>query len=124
MPKSRYDIMSRYMPKVGSQGPRHDVPHLHDPGESRFLLRRGHAPQDAGVAEAAAAVDGAVCQLALHRGPAERAAWRGEIWRDTDNQRSGLLPSCFTPDFGFADYVEWALDVPMYFVVRDGRYHD
>ena len=31
---------------------------------------------------------------------------------------------CFSPDFGFADYVEWALDVPMYFVIRDGHYHD
>ena len=56
------------------QGPRHDVPHLHDPGESRLRERSRHAPQDAGVAEAAAAVDGAVRQLALHRGPAERAA--------------------------------------------------
>jgi glutamate--cysteine ligase len=51
-------------------------------------------------------------------------SWRGEIWRDTDNQRSGLLPFCFSPEFGFADYVEWALDVPMYFVIRDGKYHD
>src|SRR6201991_4299512 len=51
-------------------------------------------------------------------------SWRGDIWRDTDNQRSGLLDFCFSPDFGFADYVEWALDVPMYFVIRDGRYHD
>jgi glutamate--cysteine ligase len=51
-------------------------------------------------------------------------SWRGEIWRDTDNQRAGLLPFCFSPDFGFADYVEWALDVPMYFVIRDGKYHD
>ena len=51
-------------------------------------------------------------------------SWRGEIWRDTDNQRAGLLEFCFAPDFGFADYVEWALDVPMYFVVRDGHYHD
>jgi glutamate--cysteine ligase len=35
-----------------------------------------------------------------------------------------LKEFCFSPDFGFADYVEWALDVPMYFVIRDGRYHD
>jgi glutamate--cysteine ligase len=51
-------------------------------------------------------------------------SWRGEIWRDTDNARAGLLPFVFKPDFGFADYVNWALDVPMYFVVRDGNYHD
>jgi glutamate--cysteine ligase len=51
-------------------------------------------------------------------------SWRGEIWRDTDNQRSGLLDFTFRDDFGFHDYTEWALDVPMYFIVRDGRYHD
>jgi glutamate--cysteine ligase len=51
-------------------------------------------------------------------------SWRGDIWRDTDNQRSGLKEFCFSPGFGFADYAEWALDVPMYFVIRDGHYHD
>jgi glutamate--cysteine ligase len=51
-------------------------------------------------------------------------SWRGDIWRDTDNARSGLIPFAFAPDFGFADYAEWALDVPMYFVVRDGKYRD
>jgi glutamate--cysteine ligase len=108
------------------EGPRHDVPHLHHPGEPRLLVRGRHAPQDAGVAEAAAAVDRAVRQLALHRGakPNGLQSWRGDIWRDTDNQRSGLLDICFSSDFGFADYVEWALDVPMYFVIRDGVYHD
>jgi glutamate--cysteine ligase len=47
-------------------------------------------------------------------------SWRGDIWRDTDNQRSGQLPFVYSDDFGFLDYVEWALDVPMYFVLRDG----
>jgi glutamate--cysteine ligase len=51
-------------------------------------------------------------------------SWRGDIWRDTDNNRAGLIPFAFAPDFGFERYVEWALDVPMYFVVRDGKYHD
>ena len=51
-------------------------------------------------------------------------SWRGDIWRDTDNQRSGLLEFCFSRDFGFFDYVEWALDVPMYFVIRNGEYTD
>jgi glutamate--cysteine ligase len=44
-------------------------------------------------------------------------SWRGDIWRDTDNQRSGQLPFVYSDDFGFMDYVEWALDVPMYFVL-------
>jgi len=51
-------------------------------------------------------------------------SWRGDIWRDTDNQRSGLLEFCFSKEFGFFDYVEWALDVPMYFVIRSGEYMD
>lgn len=51
-------------------------------------------------------------------------SWRSSIWRDTDNQRSGVLPFVFSENFGFADYVNWALDVPMYFILRDGHYHD
>ncbi|RUV30890.1 glutamate--cysteine ligase, partial [Mesorhizobium sp. M1A.T.Ca.IN.004.03.1.1] len=41
-----------------------------------------------------------------------------------DNRRAGLLDFTFRDDFGFRDYAEWALDVPMYFIVRNGRYHD
>jgi glutamate--cysteine ligase len=51
-------------------------------------------------------------------------SWRGDIWRDTDNQRGGVLPFVFNNDFGFKDYAVWALDVPMYFIVRDGKYRD
>ncbi|MDD9332303.1 MAG: glutamate-cysteine ligase family protein, partial [Bartonella sp.] len=40
------------------------------------------------------------------------------------NQRTGILPFVFSEYFGFSDYVEWALDIPMYFVVRDGHYYD
>jgi glutamate--cysteine ligase len=46
------------------------------------------------------------------------------VWEDVDNQRSGLLPFVFEEGFGYRDYAEWALDVPMYFVIRDGRYID
>ena len=49
---------------------------------------------------------------------------RSEIWRDTDNNRAGMLPRAFAPDFGYASYVDWALDVPMYFVKRGETYHD
>jgi glutamate--cysteine ligase len=49
---------------------------------------------------------------------------RGEIWSRTDPDRTGLLPFLDQPDAGFADYVEYALDVPMYFIVRDGQYLD
>jgi glutamate--cysteine ligase len=47
---------------------------------------------------------------------------RLDIWRDTDPDRCGLLHFVFDPDFGYQRYVEWTLDVPMFFVVRDGTY--
>jgi glutamate--cysteine ligase len=47
---------------------------------------------------------------------------RLHIWEHTDPDRTGALPFVFEPEFGYRRYVEWALDVPMFFVVRDGRY--
>jgi glutamate--cysteine ligase len=47
---------------------------------------------------------------------------RVEIWRHMDPDRCGLLPFVFEPGFGYRDYAEWALDVPMFFVIRNGRY--
>ena len=49
---------------------------------------------------------------------------RSEIWRDTDNARAGMLPFAFEPGMGFERYVDYALDVPMYFVKRGDVYHD
>ncbi|MCC2688514.1 MAG: gamma-glutamylcysteine synthetase [Rhizobiaceae bacterium] len=125
MPKSRYEIMTRYMPKVGSRGLdmmyRTCTIQVNLDFESETDMRRK-------------------MQVSLKLQPLATAlfanspftegqpngfqSWRGDIWRDTDNQRSGLLEFCFSDDFGFADYAEWALDVPMYFVIRDGHYHD
>jgi glutamate--cysteine ligase len=125
MPKSRYDIMTAYMPKVGSQGLdmmyRTCTIQVNLDFDSEADMRRK-------------------MQVSLRLQPLSTAlfanspftegrpnglqSWRGDIWRDTDNQRSGLLRFCFDADFGFADYVEWALDVPMYFLIRKGRYHD
>ena len=51
-------------------------------------------------------------------------SYRAEIWRDTDTDRTGMLPFAFEHGMGFERYVDYALDVPMYFVYRDGRYHD
>jgi glutamate--cysteine ligase len=50
-------------------------------------------------------------------------SYRAAVWLDMDEDRCGLLPFAFEPGFRFAHYVEWALDVPMFFVVRDGVYH-
>jgi len=49
-------------------------------------------------------------------------SFRGHVWTDTDRARCGLLRWAFGDDASFAHYVEWALDVPCYFIVRDGRY--
>src|SRR6185436_19132310 len=50
-------------------------------------------------------------------------SYRAAVWLDMDEDRCGLLPFAFEPGFRFAHYTEWALDVPMFFVVRDGVYH-
>ena len=49
-------------------------------------------------------------------------SYRGHIWTDTGRARCGLLPFAFRDGAGFGDYVEWALDVPLYFILRGGRY--
>ena len=72
MPKSRYKIMTAYMPKVGTLRPRHDVPHLHGADEPRLLLRSRHGEEAARVARAAAGRDRAVREFAVHRRQAER----------------------------------------------------
>jgi glutamate--cysteine ligase len=49
-------------------------------------------------------------------------SWRSRIWRGLDDSRTGMLPFVFEDGMGFQRYVDWVLDVPMYFVYRDGRY--
>jgi glutamate--cysteine ligase len=125
MPKSRYAIMSRYMPTVGRYGL--DMMYrsctiqvnldFASEADMRRKMQAGLRLQPLATALFANSpfTDGRLNGF---------QSWRGEIWRDTDNARSGLLPFCFAPAFGYADYVEWALDVPMYFVIREDRYRD
>ena len=51
-------------------------------------------------------------------------SWRSRIWRDLDDARTGMVPFVFDDGFGFERWVQYALDVPMYFVYRDGEYID
>lgn len=51
-------------------------------------------------------------------------SWRSHVWEDTDPDRCGTLPFVFDPGFGFERYVDYVLDVPMYFVYRNGTYHN
>ncbi len=125
MPKSRYEIMTRYMPKVGTKGLdmmyRTCTIQVNLDFESEADMRRKMQvslklqPVATALFANSPFTDGR---------PNGFLSWRGDIWKDTDNQRAGLKEFCFAKDFGFADYVEWALDVPMYFVIRDERYHD
>ncbi|RWX77101.1 glutamate--cysteine ligase [Neorhizobium lilium] len=125
MPKSRYDIMTRFMPKVGTKGL--DMMYrtctiqvnLDFSSEADMAAKMRVSMKLQSIATALFAAS-----PFTEGKPNGLLSWRGDIWRDTDNRRSGILPFVFNADFRFADYVEWALDVPMYFIVRDSRYHD
>jgi glutamate--cysteine ligase len=56
--------------------------------------------------------------------PSGFLSYRAQVWTDVDNARAGMLPFVFEDGMGFERYVDYALDVPMYFVYRDGRYFD
>lgn len=56
--------------------------------------------------------------------PNGHKSWRSRVWRDLDPARTGMLPWAFEDGMGFERWVEYALDVPMYFVYRDGKYID
>lgn len=125
MPKSRYKIMAAYMPKVGSLG-------------LDMMLRTATVQVNLDFASEADMV--AKMRVALALQPVATALFanspftdgrpngflsrRSEIWRDTDGDRTGMLPRAFEPGFGYESYVDWLLDMPMYFVKRGETYHD
>ncbi len=125
MPKSRYAIMRAYMPEVGTRGLdmmfRTSTVQVNldfsDEADMAAKLRVGLALQPLATALFAASpfMDGE---------PTGFLSTRSEIWRHTDPNRTGMLPRAFEPGFGFESYVDWALDVPMYFVKRGDTYHD
>ncbi len=125
MPKSRYDIMTRYMPKVGTKGLDMMYRTCTIQVNLDFSSQEDMARKMRVSMKLQAIATALFASSPFTEGkPNGLLSWRGDIWRDTDNRRSGVLPFVFNADFGFDHYVEWALDVPMYFVVRDGRYHD
>jgi glutamate--cysteine ligase len=121
MPKQRYDVMRSYMPTVGSRG--QDMMRrtatvqanldFADEADASAKLRALNSVTSIITALWACSpiVDGEISDYQSYR------AW---IWRDTDNQRAGILPLVFERDDIFRGYTEWALDVPMYFVYRGG----
>jgi len=125
MPKGRYRIMREYMPKVGGLG-------------LDMMTRTCTVQVNLDYASEADMVKKFRVALALQ--PVATAlfadspftegrpngflSYRSHIWTDTDPDRTGMLDFVFEDGFGYERYVEYLLDVPMYFVYRDGRYID
>ncbi len=123
MPKGRYNIMSNYMDKVGRYG--RDMMfrtctvqvNLDFSSEADMVqkLRTSVALQPIATALFANSPF-------LEGKPNGFQSFRSEVWTDTDNARSGMLPFAFEAGMSFERYVDYALDVPMYFVMRDGQF--
>ncbi len=125
MPKGRYAIMRRYMPKVGGYG--HEMMfrtctvqvNLDFSSEADMVKKFRVALALQPVATALFA------NSPFREGkPNGFLSYRSHIWTDVDNARAGMLPFVFESGMSFERYVDYALDVPMYFVFRDGRYID
>jgi glutamate--cysteine ligase len=125
MPKGRYDIMRRHMPRVGSLG-------------LDMMLRTCTIQVNLDYASEADMAKKFRVGLALQPlatalfanspfmegKPSGFLSYRSHIWSDTDPHRTGMLPFVFEDGFGYERYADYMLDVPMYFVYRDGRYID
>jgi len=123
MPKGRYKLMNDYMNSVGTSG--------------TTMMRRTCTVQvNLDFSSEADMVEKMRVALALQ--PVATAlfanspffegklnghkSWRSRVWRHMDDARTGMLPFVFEDGFGFERYAQYALDVPMYFVYRDGKY--
>jgi len=125
MPKGRYKIMTAYMPKVGTLG-------------LDMMYRTCTVQTNLDFASEADMVKKLRVSIALQPvatalfanspftegKPNGYLSFRSEIWRDTDNARAGMLPWVFEPGMGFERWVDYALDVPMYFVKHGNDYID
>ena len=123
MPKGRYGIMAPYMDKVGTLG-------------RDMMFRTCTVQVNLDFATEADMVQKLRVSLALQPiatalfanspflegKPNGFLSFRTQVWTDTDNARAGMLPFAFEDGFGFERYVDYALDVPMYFVMRDGSF--
>ncbi len=125
MPKARYEIMRRHMPRVGQLG-------------LDMMTRTCTVQVNLDFSSEADMVDKFRASLALQPiatamfanspflegRPSGYLSYRSHIWTDTDPYRTGTLPWVFQSGMGFERYTDWMLDVPMYFVRRKGRFID
>jgi glutamate--cysteine ligase len=123
VPKARYQVMRQYMTRVGTLGHRMMKQTATVQANIDFDSERD-AMQKLRIGMAVAPVVNAIFATSplVDGDVSGYLSFRGHVWTDTDRARCGLLPFAFRDDAGFADYVAWALDVPMYFILRDGRY--
>ncbi len=125
MPKGRYRLMTDYMDRVGKLGKQMMYRtctiqvNLDFESERDMVRKLRTALSLQPVATALFA-----CSPVFEGKETGHASWRARVWRDLDADRTGLLPFVFEDGFGFERWVEYALDVPMYFVYRDGVYVD
>ncbi len=125
MPKGRYKLMTDYMDRVGTMG-------------KTMMYRTCTVQVNLDFSSEADMVQKLRVALALQPvatalfanspfldgKPNGHKSWRARVWRDLDSARTGMLPFVFEDGFGFEAWVDYALDVPMYFVYRDGKYID
>ncbi len=123
MPKGRYKLMTDYMGRVGTHG-------------TQMMYRTCTVQVNLDYSDEADMVKKLRVSLALQPvatalfasspffdgGLNGHKSWRSRIWRGLDDSRTGMLPFAFDEGMGFQAYVDWVLDVPMYFVYRDGKY--
>jgi glutamate--cysteine ligase len=125
MPKSRYKIMTAYMPKVGRYG----LDMMYRTCTVQTNLDFSSEPDMVKKLRVSLALQPVATALFANSPftegkPNGFLSYRSEVWRDTDNQRAGMLPFAFEDGMGFERYVDYALDVPMYFVKREDEYID
>ena len=125
MPKGRYKLMTDYMDRVGTMG----KSMMYRTCTVQVNLDFGSEADMVQKLRVALALQPVATALFANSPffegqPNGHKSWRSRVWRDLDADRTGMLPFVFDEGFGFEAWVQYALDVPMYFVYRDGVYHD
>jgi len=125
MPKGRYRLMTEYMGRVGTHG----TQMMYRTSTVQVNLDFGSEADMVKKMRVALALQPVATALFASSPffdgkPNGHKSWRSRIWRGLDNSRTGMLPFVFDEGFGFEAYADWVLDVPMYFVYRDGNYID
>ncbi len=125
MPKSRYRIMTDYMPKVGKRG----LDMMYRTATAQANLDYSSEADMVAKLRVGLALQPVMTALFANSPftegkPNGMLSARSEIWRHTDADRTGMLPFAFEAGMGFDRYADFALDVPMYFVKRGDVYHD